>query len=78
MKKLLTSMTSILLIIMMLLGMVACGGEGSGGDEPQVDSEGNTIVKIMFHVDKSSTEGQAYQKRINAFNAAYKDKKIKA
>ena len=78
MKKLLTSMTSILLIIMMLLGMVACGDEGSGGDEPQVDSEGNTIVKIMFHVDKSSTEGQAYQKRINAFNAAYKDKKIKA
>ena len=71
-------MTSILLIIMMLLGMVACGDEGSGGDEPQVDSEGNTIVKIMFHVDKSSTEGQAYQKRINAFNAAYKDKKIKA
>lgn len=78
MKKLLTSMTSILLIIMMLLGMVACGGEGGGSNEPQVDSEGNTIVKIMFHVDKSSTEGQAYQKRINAFNAAYKDKKIKA
>lgn len=79
MKKLLTSITSILLVIMMLLGMTACGGNnGDNGEEPQVDAEGNTIVKIMFHVDKSSTEGQAYQKRINAFNVAYKDKKIKA
>lgn len=77
MKKLFTSITSILLAVMMLLGMTACGG-GEGGGEPQVDAEGNTIVKIMFHVDKSSTEGQAYQKRINAFNAAYKDQKIKA
>lgn len=78
MKKLLTSIISILLVAMMMLGMVACGGESTGSNEPQVDAEGNTIVKIMFHVDKSSTEGQAYQKRINAFNAAYKDQKIKA
>ena len=84
MKKLLTSITSILLVIIMLFGMTACGGgggtgTGGGGDDtPSTDSEGNTIVKIMFHVDKSSTEGQAYQKRINAFNAAYKDQKIKA
>ncbi|MBE6942876.1 MAG: extracellular solute-binding protein [Ruminococcaceae bacterium] len=78
MKKLLTSVIAILLVIMSLFGMVACGGEPGSGEKPQTDAEGNTIVKIMFHVDKSSTEGQAYQKRINAFNAAYKDKKIKA
>ena len=77
MKKLLTSIISILLATMMLLGMTACGG-GEGGGEQQIDKDGNTIVKIMFHVDKSSTEGQAYQKRIDAFNAAYKDQKIKA
>ncbi len=80
MKKLLTSIFSILLVVSMLFGMIACGGnEGDGnGEAPPTDAEGNTIVKIMFHVDKSSTEGQAYQKRINAFNAAYKDQKIKA
>ena len=79
MKKLIALITSIILLITMLLGVTACGGGGGGGDETlPTDSEGNTIVKIMFHVDKSSTEGQAYQKRINAFNAAYKDKGIKA
>ena len=85
MRKLLTSITSLLLVVIMLFGMTACfGGDGTGdgtgggGDTPTVDAEGNTIVKIMFHVDKSSTEGQAYQKRIDAFNAAYKDQKIKA
>ncbi|MBQ8414571.1 MAG: extracellular solute-binding protein [Clostridia bacterium] len=85
MRKLLTSITSLLLVVIMLFGMTACfGGDGTGDgtgggdDTPPVDAEGNTIVKIMFHVDSSSTEGQAYQKRINAFNAAYKDQKIKA
>ena len=76
MKKILTSIISIMLLLSMMLGMTACGDDNGG--EAVVDAEGNTIVKIMFHVDKSSTEGQAYQKRINAFNAAYKDKKIKA
>ena len=81
MKKLLTSIISFLLALTMLFGMTACGGDGGndgGGETPPTDAEGNTIIKIMFHVDKSSTEGQAYQKRINAFNAAYKDQKIKA
>ena len=77
MKRILTSIISIMLVIMMLLGLVACGNP-TGGGELEVDAEGNTIIKIMFHVDKSSTEGQAYQKRIDAFNAAYKDQKIKA
>ena len=78
MKKLLSSIISIILVLTMVLGITACGDNGDGGNQSQTDAEGNTIVKIMFHVDKSSTEGQAYQKRINAFNAAYKDQKIKA
>ena len=76
MKKLLISLISMLLITTFLLGATSCGG--GGGSEPEIDEEGNVIVKIMFHVDKKSTEGTAYQKRIDAFNAAYKDKKIKA
>lgn len=86
MKKLLTSFTSLILVLIMLFGMTACNlgdnGDGGivddGGEDLPTDSDGNSIIKIMFHVDKSSTEGQAYQKRINAFNAAYKDKGIKA
>ena len=82
MKNLLASITSLLLVVIMLFGMTACNGNdgtgNGGGSEPEKDAEGNTIVSIMFHVDKSSTEGQAYQKRIDAFNAAYKDQKIKA
>lgn len=78
MKKLLASITSIILVLTMLFGMTACGGNGGGDDTLPTDAEGNTIVKIMFHVDKSSTEGKAYQKRVEAFNAAYKDQKIKA
>ena len=79
MKKLFRKLTSILLVLVMLFGITACnlGGNGDGlgdegGEEMPTDSEGNVIVKILFHVDKSSTEGQAYQKRVNAFNAAYK------
>ena len=83
MKKLFTSLISMILVVVMAFGMTACnggtGGVGGGdGEAPPVDEDGNVIVKIMFHVDKSSTEGQAYQKRINAFNTAYKDKGIKA
>ncbi len=80
MKNFLTSIISILLVTVMLFGMISCNNNGNGGEgeAPPTDAEGNTIIKIMFHVDKSSTEGQAYQKRINAFNAAYKDQKIKA
>ena len=77
MKNLFAKITSFMLVIIMLLGMTACGGntEGAAGE---TDKDGNIIVKIMFHVDKTSAEGQAYQKRIDAFNAAYKDKGIKA
>ena len=75
MKKLLTAILSVILALILSFGMTACGGNP---EDESTDKDGNTIVKIMFHVDKSATEGQAYQKRINAFNAAYKDRKIKA
>ena len=78
MKKLLASVLLIVFTLTLTLGFTSCGNKGGEDGEVEVDAEGNTIVKIMFHVDKSSTEGQAYQKRINAFNAAYKDKGIKA
>ena len=61
-----------------MVSMLAFGAACGGGSDVPVDSDGNTIVKIMFHVDQKSAEGQAYKKRIDAFNAAYKDKKIKA
>mgnify|MGYP003313189092 CR=1 FL=1 len=63
------------LLLCVSLSLFACGGDGEDGG---VDKDGNTVVKIMFHVNETSAEGQAYKKRINAFNAAYKDKKIKA
>lgn len=64
--------------ILAMVSMLALGSACGGGSESSVDSDGNTIVKIMFHVDAKSAEGQAYKKRIDAFNTAYKDQKIKA
>ena len=74
MKKIIKFTLQVLLLVLTCFTIISCGGE----EESETDSEGNTIVKIMFHVNESSAEGQAYKKRINAFNAAYKDKKIKA
>lgn len=76
MRKLFKAISVFTLTAIMACGFAACG-DGAGEDN-EVDSSGNTIVKIMFHVDEKSTEGQAYKKRIDAFNTAYKDKKIKA
>lgn len=78
MKKHLISIISLVLILVMTFGFTACTGGNEGGEELEVDKEGNKIITIMFHVDSSSAEGQAYKKRIDAFNAAYKDQKIKA
>ena len=78
MKKLFTSIIAMMLAAMMLFSMTACDDPTGSGDGTTTDQNGNVIVKIMFHVDKSSTEGKAYQKRVDAFNAAYKDKGIKA
>lgn len=59
-------------------GMTACGGENNDTPGGEIDATGNTVVKIMFHVDAKSTEGLAYKKRIDEFNAQYADRKIKA
>lgn len=67
-------------IMIFALGVLllnSCGATGSDGEQEK-DSSGNTIVKIMFHVDEKSAEGIAYKKRIDAFNAAHKEEKIKA
>ena len=75
MKKIIRVTLQIFLLVLTVFSMFACGDSGSA---ETVDSEGNTVVKIMFHVNETSAEGKAYKKRIDAFNAAYKDKKIKA
>lgn len=71
--------------IFKIIGVVACaaivatgipGWVMSGSEEE--GANGNTVVSVMFHVSSSSKEGQAYKKRIDAFNEAYKDRKIKA
>lgn len=54
----------------------ACGG-GSKALKAY-DSEGNRTVKMMVHVSEKSVEGIAYKKRVDAFNEAYRDQKIKA
>lgn len=77
MRKFLKAVGVLAMASMLMMGSVACGG-GDGGSEPAIDAEGNTVIKIMFHVDERSAEGQAYKKRIDAFNAEYKSKKIKA
>lgn len=76
MKKFFKKVSVIAIAAMLMLG-TACGGAGGAGETP-TDKDGNTIIKIMFHVDQKSAEGQAYKKRIDAFNAAYKEQKIKA
>lgn len=78
MKKLLASILLVVMMTLMAFSMTACDDGTTESAAGATDKDGNTIVKIMFHVDKSSAEGQAYQKRIDAFNAAYKDKGIKA
>ncbi len=78
MKKLLNLLLVLTLTCVTALSAVACGGETNETSAGEVDDGGNTIVKILFHVDEKSTEGMAYKKRIEAFNAAYKDRHIKA
>ena len=48
------------------------GGQ-TGTSSSTKPSGGVQTVKIMFHVDKNSAEGKAYQKRIDAFNTKYKN-----
>lgn len=75
MKKFFKAVAAVALGAVMTCGFAACGGnDGPGG----TDSEGNKIVKIMVHVDERSAEGKAYKQRVDAFNVAYKEQKIKA
>ena len=75
MKKMIRITLQLFILALTCVSLFACGSSDS---VETVDSEGNTVVKIMFHVNETSAEGKAYKKRIDAFNAAYKDKKIKA
>lgn len=77
MKKFWKGLGAIAAAAVLSFSAVACSGN-SESDSGEVDTEGNTIVSIMFHVDSKSAEGKAYQKRIDAFNTAYKDQKVKA
>ena len=54
MKKIFKAVSLFAVSAVMACGFAACGG-GDGGEEK--DEAGNTIVKIMFHVDEKSTEG---------------------
>jgi len=71
--------------IVKILGVAACAAivlsgipEWVKGDPNAEGAGGNTVVSVMFHVSTSSKEGQAYKKRIDAFNEEYKEQKIKA
>lgn len=66
-------------VVILCAAIVISGIPGwIGGDSSSEEADGNTVVTVMFHVSSSSKEGQAYKKRIDAFNEAYKDQKIKA
>ena len=47
--------------------------EPTSSETGEPSTGGVQTVKIMFHVDKNSAEGKAYQKRIDAFNTKYKN-----
>lgn len=78
MKKQFKGILAITAALMLTLGATSCGSKNNDTDQGEMDTEGNTIVSIMFHVDSKSAEGRAYQKRVDAFNAAFKDEKVKA
>ncbi len=76
-KKLRNLLAAALSAVIVCGALAACGGNDES-DKGEVDEGGNTIVKIMFHVDSKSAEGVAYKKRVDAFNKAYAEQKIKA
>lgn len=75
MKKIIKVTLQACLLLLTALSLFACDG---GTEEAEFDEDGNKVVRIMFHVNENSPEGQAYKKRIQAFNTAYKEQKIKA
>ncbi|MGN1052044.1 MAG: extracellular solute-binding protein, partial [Candidatus Scatosoma sp.] len=78
MKKFFKGFTATAAALALTFGAAACGGGNAESEQGEVDSEGNTIVSIMFHVDEKSAEGVAYKKRVNEFNKAYASQKIRA
>ena len=78
MKKLCKAVSVLAMAAMMALG--GCGGGSGDSGEIPTDKEGNSVVKIMFHVDAKSAEGQAYKKRIELVIAVFPppgDKEVK-
>ena len=75
MKRIIKFTLQIFLLVLTALTVISCDG---GEEVAEFDEDGNKIVRIVFHVNETTDEGQAYKKRINAFNLAYKDQKIKA
>ena len=66
MKRIRNILVATLLILAMIFAFASCGTDGTGdgdGDtvEPEVDEQGNTVVRVMVHVDAKSAEGIAYQ-----------------
>ena len=74
-------LAKLFVIALPLLLLASCGGttgdSGNGDDASISGPVKNQNIKIMFHVDAKSAEGQAYKKRIDAFNTAYKDDGLK-
>ena len=67
----------LILLTFASIALSSCGGN-SGNAEQEKDKEGNTIVKILFHVNSNTAEGQAYAARLKAFNDAYRNEGIRA
>lgn len=77
----------IMTVVLPLMMLTSCGGKSNTANSSfSNDNSGNVSdntpvknqnLKIMFHVDAKSAEGQAYKKRIDAFNAQYKEDGIK-
>lgn len=67
-----------LLTLLVAIGsLVSCGSTEGGGSEG-TGSSGAATIKVRFHVDKKSAEGQAYQKVIDAFNRDHVEQGLKA
>jgi fructooligosaccharide transport system substrate-binding protein len=66
----------LLTLLVAISSLVGCGSTGGGGGG--TGSSGATTIKVRFHVDKKSVEGQAYQKVIDAFNRDHLEQGLKA
>lgn len=75
MKRILTALMALLVVMSFAVTFIACDTGIDTGDDnkpPVTDKDGNTVISIMVHVDRQSAEGKAYQKRVDAFNVAHR------